>query len=265
MMRKLIFVGVLVLAMSGLALAQDFPKFEVFGGYSYLRNDLADATSWIGDYYGSDFGASKGSAHGFEASFTYNLNKWFGIKGDFSTHFGKIKMDGKDKYSYDYPDEYYNGYTETYTQKGGADFRQYTYLFGPEFSYRKFDKFRPFAHLLVGFTKVDVHKVDVQWSEVDTYESGSTYTYDETLKGTFKGTSFALAVGGGIDINVNKKVSLRMPQVDYIYPSLRDLKADLTDVYTNYDGYVRTDSFTIRIPTTVFHNMRISAGVVYKF
>ncbi len=42
MMRKLIFVGVLVLAMSGLALAQDFPKFEVFGGYSYLRSDLGN-------------------------------------------------------------------------------------------------------------------------------------------------------------------------------------------------------------------------------
>ncbi len=45
-MRKLLFVGVLVLAMSGFALAQDFPKFEVFGGYSYLRSDLNNNSPW---------------------------------------------------------------------------------------------------------------------------------------------------------------------------------------------------------------------------
>ena len=48
MMRKLLFVGVLMLAMSGLALAQDFPKYEVFGGYSYMRSDLNNTTSWLG-------------------------------------------------------------------------------------------------------------------------------------------------------------------------------------------------------------------------
>ena len=47
-MKKLIFVGIVMLAMSGLALAQDFPKYEVFGGYSYMRSDLGNSTSWIG-------------------------------------------------------------------------------------------------------------------------------------------------------------------------------------------------------------------------
>ena len=90
-MRKLVFVGVLMLAMSCVAMAQDFPKFEVFGGYSYLRSDL-DSTTSFGIYSNSEGTNGKSGAtngHGFEVAFTYNLNKWFGIKGDFSTHWSR--------------------------------------------------------------------------------------------------------------------------------------------------------------------------------
>ena len=49
--------------------------------------------------------------------------------------------------------------------------RQYTFLFGPEFSLRQFERFRPFAHFLVGFQTVDVHKLDVDWENL--YEEQS--------------------------------------------------------------------------------------------
>ena len=163
-MRKLLFAGILILAMSGLALAQDFPKYELFGGYSYMRSDLDSTTSWLGSYSNSDgSNSSRGATngHGFEVAFTYNLNKWFGIKGDFSTHWSTVNLDAKDSYSYSYPDDYYYSYSRTNEQNGSAEMRQYTFLFGPEFSLRKYERFRPFAHFLVGFQTVDVHKLDV--------------------------------------------------------------------------------------------------------
>ena len=211
-MRKFIFVGILVLAMSGLALAQDFPKYEVFGGYSFLRSDLGNSS--LGSFFNSDFSSGISNGHGFEASFTYNLNKWFGIKGDFSTHFNKLKMDGKDVFINDVGD---GSSTDTHTQTGSADFRQYTYLFGPEFSYRGNEKFRPFAHMLFGFTQLDVHKFSVKLDQPDD-------GFMQSANGTLKGTSFAMAMGGGVDIAVNKKVSLRLPQVDYILPTFREIR-----------------------------------------
>ena len=57
---------VLLLGLS--ALAQDFPRGELFGGYSYNRSDGANFNGW-------------------GASITENVNPTFGIKGDFSGHY----------------------------------------------------------------------------------------------------------------------------------------------------------------------------------
>jgi len=272
MMRKLILVGILVLAMSGLALAQDFPKYEVFVGYSYLRSDLGNATSWLGSYYNSDFSSGILNGHGFEGSFSYNLSKWFGIKGDISTHFGEVNLDGKDTYTYDYPNQSYNGYTDTYIQKGSADVRQYTYLFGPEFSYRGNKKFRPFAHALLGFTTADVHKLAAQYLSTYKYENDPVIYKNSgyTATGSVKGTGFAMAFGGGVDINVNDKISLRLPQIDYIIPNFRSMKVDATETYESYnsDGsvyYTNTYTYKDNFPAGLFHNVRVSTGLVFKF
>lgn len=271
-MRKLLFAGILILAMSGLALAQDFPKYELFGGYSYLRSDMGNTTSWMGSYWNSDGAAGSTNGHGFEIAFTYNLNKWFGIKGDFSTHFSTMNLDSKDSYAYSYPDDYYYGYTRTYEQMGSAEMRQYTYLFGPEFSLRKYEKFRPFAHFLVGFQTVDVHKLDVKaeylWEQQ--YSDGSNYYSDRetsSTTGTVKGTSFAMTFGGGVDIKLSDRISLRIPQVDYIIPTLRELNVDVTEKYNDYNGsetvyYTRTDKYDMKVPTSRFHNVRVSTGLV---
>lgn len=66
-----------------------------------------------------------GNLNGFEASFSYNLNKWLGIKADFGGDFGKTDMDYSFDRAYTQDNEYYgNNYydcTETYREKGNAD------------------------------------------------------------------------------------------------------------------------------------------------
>src|SRR5262245_54507163 len=76
-MRKSLFVVCLLLAFALIAQAQDKPKIEIFGGYSYLRAD------------DNDDGIN---LHGWNASATGNLNKWFGVKADFSGHYGQYTL-----------------------------------------------------------------------------------------------------------------------------------------------------------------------------
>ncbi len=64
----LILLG-LVLCGAERGRAQEFPRIEVFGGYSYAR--LAEAVN----------------AHGWNASIAGNVTSWFGIAADVSGHY----------------------------------------------------------------------------------------------------------------------------------------------------------------------------------
>jgi len=273
MMRKLIFVGVLVLAMSSLALAQDFPKFEIFGGYSYLRSDLNSNDAYVFDNYSGagQFGGA-GNLSGFETSLTYNLNPWLGIKADFSSHFGRSNFsdswdstNGFDDYYGDFQDSYHY----SYKMKGKATVHRYTYLFGPEFSYRGNSKVRPFAHALFGFTKVNVSKMNIDYATMRDYIwNGYSYEYIGNITGSGSSTQFAMALGGGLDINVDKKWAIRLAQIDYV-PTWGDIKMKTVGYEEYYyDGSYEDNSYYLekgRTPRERFNNLRISAGIVFKF
>src|SRR5215831_5017390 len=83
MQRILLFLLVIALC-SPLALAQqsghsDYPRFDWFLGYSAL-GDLNKDDGRILTFFGTNTG--------LETSLTRNLSKHWGIKGDFSAHFG---------------------------------------------------------------------------------------------------------------------------------------------------------------------------------
>jgi hypothetical protein len=61
-----------VIAIAGLAMAQDSPKAEVFGGYSYLRVNPSGLNT-----------------NGWEAALTGNFGENFGITADFSGHYAR--------------------------------------------------------------------------------------------------------------------------------------------------------------------------------
>ena len=106
-MRKAFYATCLVLLASLPAVAQEVPKAEVFGGYS-----------WAG-----------GNFHGWNASLTGNVNKWFGVVADFSGHYGN-EVDGVIRINED----------------------AHSFLFGPRFSLRK-KRVTPFGYALFGATR----------------------------------------------------------------------------------------------------------------
>ena len=84
-MRKLAFPCGLVLALAVSASAQDYPKAEVFGGYSYLH------TSVLGTGF---------SSNGASGSISINPNNWVGLVGDFGVYHRSVLGTGVNTVTY---------------------------------------------------------------------------------------------------------------------------------------------------------------------
>ncbi len=94
-----------------------YPRFELFGGYSYARGLTGEFNLW----------------NGWNAAITNNINSWFSIVTDISGHNGS-------------PFERVLGIVTRKTV--------YTVTFGPQFSVRVNERIIPFARGLVGFSHV---------------------------------------------------------------------------------------------------------------
>jgi opacity protein-like surface antigen len=77
--------------------------------------------------------------------------------------------------------------------------RANTYLFGPQFSYRGNRRLTPFVRFLFGATSINARATDQSVSISD--------------------TRFSHAAGGGLDIRINKVLSIRAIQADYVHTS----------------------------------------------
>jgi opacity protein-like surface antigen len=184
-MRKSLLVVALLLALPVIASAQDeVPKVEIFGGYSYLRADNATGisqASTMGTTTSVMTQMADRNLNGFSTSFTNNLNSWLGIEAEFSGHF-----------------------TDTVLNGTTLDRDIYFVTAGPRLSIRRFERFTPFAHIMVGMARQDV-QVQNASSTVSTV--GIINQQDSGL---------AFIVGGGIDLNLTSRLGLRLAQTDYI-------------------------------------------------
>jgi opacity protein-like surface antigen len=185
-MQRILLLLIVALC-SPLALAQqsgppDHPRFEWFLGYSAV----GDANEENGRLL-----MSFGSNTGLETSLTRNLSKHWGIKGDFSAHWGTAR--GTAMVVVQPPGTTENGTLE-------LEHRHFNFLVGPEFKWRNHTRLTPFAHTLVG---VGVSRGDVRL----TFPSGTSLS-------KVSSTGVALALGGGFDIRVSKRFSVRT-SVDY--------------------------------------------------
>ena len=208
-MEKLVpFLSVIVLmCASASAWAQgttsgDYPKVEVFAGYSALGEtgsrviSLGPNASVGGDYEGQ----------GFETSIIRNFSKRFGIKGDFSAHFNNESNRG--------PIAACTPVCTTVTQDFQLKTRVYNFLAGPEFKARNSTRFTPFVHALGGFA-----------------HTSATFTTPGPTHILFlrrNDNSFAMGLGGGLDIRASNRVSFRA-MMDYNPVFVQDSTAGRRD------------------------------------
>jgi len=84
-----------------------------------------------------------------------------------------------------------------YKTVGGVSGHVYTYTFGPTVSISPEGKVNPFVHALFGRTTVGA-----------------------SLSGTGSTSGFAMFIGGGVDAKVNKNLSIRAFQFDWLHYSV---------------------------------------------
>ncbi len=108
-MRKVLTLAALLLSFALAVAAQEIPQAEVFGGYSYMRVNPGQ-------------GAPAINSNGWNASAVGNINRWLGVKADFTGQYGNI------------------------VGVGGS---MYNFMFGPQISIPT-GNFKPFVEGLVG-------------------------------------------------------------------------------------------------------------------
>lgn len=117
------------------------------------------------------------------------------------------------------------GYHTGNVNNTGLDLNVVTYLFGPQLSYRGGGRLTPFGEVLLG----------------GGHATGTLYSAAGTTSGYGSLNAFALATGGGIDVNLTPHVAVRLFQADYLLTRFRNGSNDHQN------------------------NLRLSAGVVFRF
>jgi len=120
------------------------------------------------------------SASGFDSSVRYNFTKVVGVEGDISGVFQTVSGSFIGV-SGNYPGHYYS------------------FMGGPVVLISSKSRVKPFVHFLVGDTRV----------------SSSAKAGSVTVSASSSGLT--AMVGGGVDIRVNKHLSIRAAQVDWVY------------------------------------------------
>jgi hypothetical protein len=103
----------------------------------------------------------------------------------------------------------------------GLDSTMYTYLFGPRYTFHKVSRFSPFAQVLLGVGRVNASSGGISGGE----------------------NGFAMAMGGGVDLPLHNRISIRLIQAEYLF--------------------TRLDRVTGASATQ--NDARISAGIVIRF
>jgi opacity protein-like surface antigen len=181
-MRKyFVLVGLLFL-IAGSALAQEFPKVETSPGFMYIRTPV----SFNGVVGGNNVNVSQSfNCAGGGGTLAYNFTKLLGIAADL----GGCKYFGQT-----IPAPISNNFS-------GSGF---TFLFGPRLTFRSSSPFQPFAELNWGGMRISL-----------TCNNNSANLCPGNP--SYSKTAFAMTVGGGFDVKLNKKVALRLVQAEYLY------------------------------------------------
>jgi len=113
------------------------------------------------------------NANGGSVSFAIDPERWLGFVADFGGYHGSV---------------------------AGFGVTNFTYLFGPRFSYRSKSFVTPFAHVLLG----GIHQTANGFGAAGS-QSG-----------------FSMAIGGGLDLKLDSHWAWRMIQAEYLYSSLQN-------------------------------------------
>jgi hypothetical protein len=174
----MIFLLIIGLFLSIPSFAQEviYPKAEVFGGFSISSSSISSSTT--DPITGLTTTTSlRESFMGWQGSVNGNLTHHLAIVGDFGGQYKTV---------------------------AGIPMNSYQFLFGPRIVFRA-PRVTPFVHAMFGGVKEGVGS----FSFTDPISGASV-----TIPGA-SSTGLGLAMGGGLDVNLNDRLAVRVPQFDW--------------------------------------------------
>lgn len=183
-MKNLWLLGTLVIFCLPLSASaqESAPRVEIFGGYSFLRLNLgADPT--LGNLGSVDL-------NGFDTSIAGNFTRHVGVVGEFGfyrTSLSNIATLG--------------------TASGDAEVL--TFLTGPRVVLHR-GRIEPFVQGLFGAARASASATTIPATTTATTSLLSGFTSGQA------GYAFAYALGGGVDLRLNRNIAIRLGQIDYL-------------------------------------------------
>jgi outer membrane immunogenic protein len=146
-------------------------------GYLYQLPPKYEVSSRYSGF-DSSFAGTRLYFNGGSGSVTVNATPWLGFTGDFGV------------------------YHHSDTDLSNNNF---TYLFGPQFTYRGNEHVNPFFQVLVGGSHLST---TVSLPGIPSVSNSSN--------------AFAFAAGGGLDVKVSPHIAVRVAQIDYLLTKFQD-------------------------------------------
>lgn len=179
-MKRIILLVAVGILFGGVAFAQDNPKFEITGDYSYFRNNISAGSIWDSQ-----------NLNGGGGDITFFPTQHFGIKADFQGYNSTTQCPSAS-----------SGFT------GCASGNLFTYMFGPVVKYRM-GKLEPFGEVLFGGAHSNFY------TSACNNNSGLCAVSPTT-------TAFSMAIGGGVDFAVTRRIAVRVFDADYVLNRFAD-------------------------------------------
>jgi len=181
-MRRFFVLAGLLLFTEGAALAQDYPKFETSPAFMYIRTSGGFSPFVVN---GRTITPQALNCAGGGGTIAYNFSSLIGLAADL----GGCKI-----------------FSNAYGAGNTVDGNEFTYLFGPRLTYRSGSKFEPFVEVNFGGMRISVSCTSTALACLSA-TGGNTYTKN----------AFALTAGGGFQVKLSHKFSLRLVQAEYLY------------------------------------------------
>jgi hypothetical protein len=166
--------------------AQDVNRTEGFLGFTLVR-------------FGSSTNAPSFTSSGGSGQFAYNLNRWLGGVADL----GAV----------------HNGYFDNFR----VDNTTTSFLFGPRLSFR-YQRMRPYFQVLFGGV-YDAASYGIEGSLLSPLPPYPGFASESVTARIMRSqTAFAMTVGGGLDIQINKYLRFRPIGLDFFLTRLENLR-----------------------------------------
>jgi opacity protein-like surface antigen len=202
---RIFLLGLAMVLFAGNCFAQEYPKWEVGADYNYTRWNPSNFPAGTIAGTNQTFGNGH-SLNGGGLTFTYNITGFLGIKAD---------LQGLDSNT----SQFLIPVGNAFVPKGGAftvSGHLFTYTFGPELKFRR-GRWTPYFQTLFGAADSNVYKNLDNAICVSQPIVGGTPS-NCAVSSTFRNPSsnaFAMDVGGGLDIRLNRTLTIRAGEIDY--------------------------------------------------